>query len=74
MTRHLMGKSKFCQSLGHRRRVQQAAADTEAGNGDDTLGRLYTAMTAWRDEQAILSDFGDINQGQSGIPTSPQGN
>lgn len=51
--------------------AQQSSADDATANGDDTLQRLYAAMTAYRDKQAIYSDFGDINQGQSGIPTSP---
>lgn len=51
--------------------AQQAAADDATVKGDDTLARLYAAMIAYRDKQAIYSDFGDINQGQSGIPTSP---
>ena len=52
--------------------AQLAKAQAAADEGDDTLLRLYTAMMDYRDKQAIYSDFGDINQGQSGLPTSPQ--
>ena len=51
--------------------AQESAAQAATDEGDDTLARLYAAMSTYRDKQAIYSDFGDINQGQSDSPTYP---
>lgn len=45
-------------------------ADQAEANGDSSVRRWLDAAWAYQEKNAKYFDYGDINQGQSGIPTS----
>ena len=43
-----------------------------ADAGDRDYRRVLDHMRHYAESQAVYADFGDLNQGRSGIPSSPK--
>ena len=48
-----------------------ARAEELTAKGDDSYRRVLAHMRAYERRQAAYGDFGDLNQGRAGLPTSP---
>ncbi|MEM9010601.1 MAG: hypothetical protein AAGE18_05190 [Pseudomonadota bacterium] len=56
---------------GAAERYLSAKAARLEGAGDADYARVLAHMRAYQQAQAAYADFGDLNQGRAGLPTSP---